>query len=1193
MLDKASPFLVDSLPDTEDVLVPSTRTTRRSSIIEEASHEFLSNDVKQYLQEAAAAHNNDDLSTVAEMVGAKKLTDEQDIQKHSRVLDKNDRKTRCVSLLLILIGAIVSVSFLYVGITKDRQLEAESFEDLANHTAQEVSDVMAEFESSALWIHESCRNWRADNFTRRDFAILYNYLVVGGLDMYAAEWIPNITHDQRPRIEAEGQTGWGSVEGVEDYQGFTGYEPDPNNTGELIVAPRSEQPFYFPIHFGEPAENVANAGHFDLFSPPYERPYILKALETWEPVLTAKFEVMKREDLVGGYTVELYHPGTPLPDEFDVTTAHDLSNVVININSVLYRAATHQTDRLEVYLYDTTFAAVDDDVQPDFLGGIARDVETAELVMLNETEYEGLSETYLYFERTLAIAGRQWKVVAIPKHGNFKPNITSTILSGGLIFVGAVFLSMWIINNMQRANEMNRVITKAAAEAAIVASLFPANVRERMIQDALAKQKGVYNGEDFGDDEALVGSGYDGAIETRLLSSEGIFGSKPIADLHPYTTIMFLDLVGFTAWSSSRDPSQVFQLLETVYHSFDTIAKRRQVYKVETVGDCYVAIAGLPTPRKDHAVVMARFANNCRDQMQKICNALETVLGPDTGDLACRVGLHSGQVVGGVLRGEKSRFQLFGDTVNMASRMESTGARNRIQMSRETAELLQDAGKGNWVVPRDDPVAVKGKGTLSTFWLQMKVGSRASSNSLSELDIEESCRLPAPVVKKERVVPLADEKTERLVAWNVEVLCSLLRKIVARRAARSSASKRRSESPNPKTQKQPEMVLDEVKDIIKLPSFNETAVRRQVDPNTIVLSAQVTRELESLVSNIASMYRDNPFHSFEHASHVTMSVLKMMTRIVDPKEIAAKKRQGELNNNQLEAELHDHTFGITSDPLTQFACVFSALIHDLDHHGVSNMTLVQEASPLAIKYKNKSVAEQNSVDLAFDLLMRPEYTNLRVVVCSGEEESSRFRSLVVNSVMATDVMDKELGLARKARWAKAFDEDASNEEGDEVAVNRKATIVIEHLIQASDISHTMQHWHVYVKWNEKLFHELYRAYKNGRLQQDPSMGWYNGELGFFDYYIIPLAKKLFTCGVFGVSSDEFLNYALENREEWARKGASMVAQYVKSYEEQYGKVDPMPQPLKPEESSVTASSDDNSSVGLPIDSVPEPPQTEP
>jgi hypothetical protein len=107
-------------------------------------------------------------------------------------------------------------------------------------------------------------------------------------------------------------------------------------------------------------------------------------------------------------------------------------------------------------------------------------------------------------------------------------------------------------------------------------------------------------------------------------------------------------------------------------------------------------------------------------------------------------------------------------------------------------------------------------------------------------------------------------------------------------------------------------------------------------------------------------------------------------------------------------------------------------------------------------------------------------------------------------------------------------------------INRKATIVIEHLIQASDVAHTMQHWHVYRKWNERLFEETYKSYIEGRTATDPIANWYKGELGFFDFYIIPLAKKLKECGVFGVSGDEYLNYAMRNRGEWERTGQEVV-----------------------------------------------------
>lgn len=276
------------------------------------------------------------------------------------------------------------------------------------------------------------------------------------------------------------------------------------------------------------------------------------------------------------------------------------------------------------------------------------------------------------------------------------------------------------------------------------------------------------------------------------------------------------------------------------------------------------------------------------------------------------------------------------------------------------------------------------------------------------------------------------------------------------------------------------------------------------------------------------------------ASHVCMSVAKLMSRIVAADESLD-------DGNTSDFAKHERTFGITSDPLAIFACAFSALIHDVDHQGVPNSQLVKEGTELAAKYHNRSVAEQHSIDVAWSLLMMDHFSELRLTIASTGTELQRFRQLVVNGVMATDIMDKDLKQLRNERWERAFKNDNHQRLSSLVdeARNRKATIVIEHLIQASDVAHTMQHWHVYRKWNKRLFEEMSEAYEAGRSEKDPAEFWYKGELGFFDFYILPLTKKLSDCGVFGVSSDEYLNYALKNREEWELKGQEIVERMVK------------------------------------------------
>ena len=330
--------------------------------------------------------------------------------------------------------------------------------------------------------------------------------------------------------------------------------------------------------------------------------------------------------------------------------------------------------------------------------------------------------------------------------------------------------------------------------------------------------------------------------------------------------------------------------------------------------------------------------------------------------------------------------------------------------------------------------------------------------------------------------------------------------------------------------------LDEVVEVLTLPKFNAKGV---YDADAVKLGPGVTELLREYVTEIASRYPDNPFHNFDHACHVTLSVHKLLKRVVTPDISKEDLEHAKKDTCHLASRLHDYTHGINSDPLTLFGIVFSALIHDVDHRGVSNVQLGKEEPELAEKYRCKSVAEQNSVDIAWGILMSHKYDSLRSFVFGSKLELLRFRQVVVNLVLATDIFDSELNDLRKSRWNKAFTDNQGHIDND-----LRATIVLEHIIQASDVSHTMQHWHVYIKYNRRLFKEMTLAYRAGRMGADPVSFWYEGEKKFFDNYIIPLAKKLKECQVFGVSSDEYLNYAISNRLEWEEKGRSIIEEVL-------------------------------------------------
>ena len=338
------------------------------------------------------------------------------------------------------------------------------------------------------------------------------------------------------------------------------------------------------------------------------------------------------------------------------------------------------------------------------------------------------------------------------------------------------------------------------------------------------------------------------------------------------------------------------------------------------------AVGALLTPLRFHHLPQARFARDCLYKIHVLVRQLEITLGPDTAELGLRFGLHSGPVTAGVLRGERARFQLFGDTMNTTARVETTGAKNRIHISHETADHLIRSGKGHWVRAREDTVHAKGKGELSTFWLEIKGDMAISHSSTSssqitkgDTELDADTRhgdLPATEEYREQNINTLDDQTMRLIQWTTEIIGQNLKEIAARRDAIAVEPESESliEALEMESLQHEHTVLEECSDVIALPKFH--APRKQRTSDSSELPPVVVNQLRDYVHTIAMMYRDNPFHNFQHASHVTMSATRLLARIIAP-DIAVSGK----SDIDCDKVLHDHTYGITSSPLTRLAIV--------------------------------------------------------------------------------------------------------------------------------------------------------------------------------------------------------------------------------------------------------------------------------
>lgn len=234
-------------------------------------------------------------------------------------------------------------------------------------------------------------------------------------------------------------------------------------------------------------------------------------------------------------------------------------------------------------------------------------------------------------------------------------------------------------------------VTSAFAILAIMSYVYSEAARTAEAKLALEREKS----------EKLLLNILPVSIAERLKENEAV-----IADHFESTTVLFSDIVGFTSLSEKISPTELVGRLNHIFSAFDDLVQKYELEKIKTIGDAYMVAGGFPEPKEDHTISVARMALEMLDVLADSKLAAEQ-------PVQIRIGIHCGPAVAGVIGVKKFAYDVWGDTVNTASRMESSGLPGRIQLSQQAAMVLQN----QFEIEERGLIDIKGKGGLKTWWL--------------------------------------------------------------------------------------------------------------------------------------------------------------------------------------------------------------------------------------------------------------------------------------------------------------------------------------------------------------------------------------------------------------------------------------------------------------------------------------------
>mmetsp|Transcript_3823 Transcript_3823/g.8537 ORF Transcript_3823/g.8537 Transcript_3823/m.8537 type:complete len:1220 (+) Transcript_3823:92-3751(+) len=606
---------------------------------------------------------------------------------------------------------------------------------------------------------------------------------------------------------------------------------------------------------------------------------------------------------------------------------------------------------------------------------------------------------------------------------------------------------------------------------------------------------------------------------------------QTVLEKYNLVTIFFSDIVGFTSMAGSMRPIQVMKMLNDLYTELDKLVLKHQVYKVETIGDAYMVVGGAPdrVPAPLAAERVALFALDVVAFVKKFRTN-------DGDQIFIRAGIASGPTVGGVVGQAMPRYCFFGDTVNFASRMESTSKKMNIQVAEVTYRLLQDTPtmEFNLTKRMEGDIAgvmIKGKGHQITYWLGSASQREVCPKKRWSFDRKRthSMDIEAPASASQELANVDEddvsEQPEHINMYSQSEIYDAMTNQDWEKLGHASASSGL-------------VAASDDRDIIivRASALLEHHLLRVLKERNAdaTISISIKVQINKFVADVAATYNDVHFHNLSHAIHVTTSMNKLLSATVK------------------------------EDPSNSFALVFSALLHDAGHTGMSNKFLIDSRHALSKKYgKDVPIAEKQSIDIALEILFRPEYETMRKSIIPGDLDKVHFAKDLFQSILVTDIASPDcvkLGLKRyevsqdehgeydsglcplacyieDVFEGVDLDEGVKEEYPEEFIITHtglQGCVRNEHLMLLSDISHLLQSWENFVKWNFRLYKEINVCFKQG-LGNDPRGGWCQGQIGFLDHYILPLAKRshIYFNKEF---ADALVKNGLNNRRLWMEHG---------------------------------------------------------